>query len=554
MSQDENTKIDEGKRLGTDLLASANHGSGTPSSADQGKEEFQRSTIANLLDNMQFSSRTENGLQTLIGEILQETNLFNANRRTYFSVLQKYENDPFVIAICNAVAEFLFDDDEESAIDISVTCEKNPKYAEEVERMFEEIEIADLLDRNIEQMLVYGEFPVKVESVKGRGVVGVKEVYAPGEVVTVFEGNDPIAYFRYRDSTIRNTVQGHAAHQIGQATESVEIPFHEVLVFRMPGRRLKLAAGDEGLRAHYRSKREEGEYFVQASRSLIWPAINKFQQLAVAEAATTALKLKTLARPTLVSLQLPASVSGKQSLKYTQRFEKLLNSSGADISSAVGSHDLSGLISTCSASNIKVIPQFDNGKGDLNRTELDRDLRNDALGSDGEESNKGLKSEILSLLGIPPDLYFADGARVELRAYSRFYRKLKKISRAITKELSVLALNHCVQRYGDLELTTEDFVISTGSNASLESLDAAEAVSLIGDNVRDLMAMQQSLQDAGVLDKDEGLFDKEALLEFIKSELGKSGASKISSIFIDKPGEEIVTPTDSETADRLSDI
>jgi len=469
----------------------------------------------------------------LIDELMSETSLFDSSRQKYYSTLDRYEANPFVLAICQAVSEYLFDDDEEEAIALEVQCKHRlgAKYAKDVAEMFRSVQIADLLDRNLETLLIYGELPLHIETAQKLGVTEVSEKYAPGEIVTVFEGSDPIQYWRYPTHSGRRAVQwkttGHQA-----TAEAEEVAFHKVVVFRMPGKRLRLSL----------DKKHNESYFVQASRSFIWPAVDKLQTLCLHDAAKTAMRLKQLSRPILVGLQLPQGTSGKVALRYVKKFEKLLNSSAGSVNDMVASGDMQKLVSTLSGSNIKVIPQFEGGKGELQRSDFDKEIR-DELANESIEANKGYKIEILNTLGIPPDLYFAEDAKVDLRAYSRFYRKLKKMSRAITHTLSAIAVNHIVQKYGDKSINMDDFVISTGSNSSIEALDAAEHVNIILDNMNQLIDFQTNLRDSGILEEGETMFSKEKIVTFLKTELGKSGARGVVDLFSDADG---VDPTKTQ--------
>lgn len=531
--------------LAQDLKASSDHQKQATSSGQfNGTPKSAQELISSLSDWSTLN--TGRGSNELVNDLLAETNLFNANRETYYNTLDRYECNPFVMAIVNIIIEHMFDDDENDSVAIEVHHDK-PEYKEAVQEMFKEVQMGDFLDRNAESMIVHGELPCAMETVEGRGIVAISEKYAPGEIVTVYEGSDPIQYWRYPIHSARRSVQYRQRGGYAASVAAEPVDFHEVVVFKLPGKRLKLAVEERsmGSRRYKRDKKETNSFFVQASRSFIWPAIDKLQTLQLHDTAKTAMRLKQLSRPTLVHLQLPDSTGPKAALEYCKRFEKLLNSSSNQLENLIESGDIRGMISSMSGSNIKVIPQFAGGKGDLSRSDVDKDIR-DELGNEDLETNKGYKIEILNILGIPVDMYFAeDGANRDLRNVARFYRKIKKINRSITRELAVMATNHIVHKFGTEDVSADDFRISLGSNSSIEALDAAEHVNIVIDNIDQMIKLQTTMQEANLLAQDDTLFDREKMMKFIKGQLSDSGTAGIADLFKEEEDLE-----DEETVDN----
>lgn len=495
-------------------------------SSDATKDSGQVGSPQDIISNLQMMTGGRESNE-LINDLLAQTNLFNANRETYYNTLDRYECNPFVMAIVNILVEHMFDDDENDSVAIEVDHPKK-EYKEAVQEMFKEVQMGDFLDRNAESLIVHGELPCAMETVEGRGVVAISEKYAPGEIITVYEGSDPIQYWRYPIHSARRSVQyRQGSGGISANVNPEPVAFHEVVVFKLPGKRLKLSVDEHGPKR----RKEKNSFFVQASRSFIWPAIDKLQTLQLHDSAKTAMRLKQLSRPTLVHLQLPDSTGPKASLEYCKRFERLLNSSSSQLENLIEAGDIRGMVSSMSGSNIKVIPQFAGGKGELSRSDFDKEIR-DELGDEDLEANKGYKIEVLNVLGVPAEFYFAeDGGNRDLRNVARFFRKIKKINRGITRELAVIATNHIVNKFGVEDVSADDFKISLGSNSSIEALDAAEHVNIIIDNVKQLIDLQTSMQEANLLDETDTLYDRAKFMAHLKGQLSDSGTAGISNLF-----------------------
>lgn len=223
--------------------------------------------------------------------------------------------------------------------------------------------------RNItEDLLLYGEYPYRIEGEQGKGITEIRDDVDPTSVIAVYEKSEPEFFLEKKGTKI-----------------NVRQPY-EMGHFCLSPRKVRVRLSEKE-----QKKKQLAEY-VRIGRPIIYPAISKLKRLQVHEQAVVAESLKRLLLPTYVTVAVPASTSTEDMPEIIKKYERILQSPGQTMLSPddLTTADLFEMVG-----RIKVIPTFTDGKGAIAQLEP---LSNVA---ELDEREQKLRSAIAMAVGIP---------------------------------------------------------------------------------------------------------------------------------------------------------
>lgn len=475
-------------------------------------------------------------------QILNKISRVSQDRVTYFKLLSEFERYYLVLAINDILVDMVLKDSG-NKVSLGVTVYKdsdgmdekveNEEYTSDIRTFFEDFNVADLIEGMLPDLLMYGEYAYALKSEEGKGVVSIDDPWVAGEVTALYRGANPIGYFRLPAVRALRKEQGAISSIMVNVKE---LPFNSVMHFQLGGRKIKLNLDDDARRVVHSPQMKVG-------MSFFWPAIEQMQLLKFREISEAARDLSTLTRPTLVGVAVPATESGAKSAQFCQKFEKLLNSGVQDPTLKLQGTD--GLITGLSrvmAGRYKVLPQFQSGKGQAAKLDLEDQIRDDSASKAKINDNRDL---ICTILGIPPEAVSnqSNDLKDNYKMYARLSKKVKAIQRDISKALKILGVHHLSLLHSDENIDEANIEIQLSSSTSIEDIDDAEAMGYVVDNVKSLIDLATAIRDSGIMGEEvtdaEGNTKKppnpisrEKFLAYVMSEF-KSTGSKASSIFLD---------------------
>lgn len=493
-------------------------------------------------------------------QILNKISRVSQDRVTYFKLLSEFERYYLILAINDILVDMVLKDSG-NKVSLSATVYKdsdgidekveNEEYTNDVRAFFEDFNLPDLVEIMLPDLLLYGEYAYALKSEEGKGVVSIDDPWVAGEVTALYRGANPIGYFRLPAVRALRKEQGAISSIMVNVKE---LPFNSVMHFQLGGRKIKLNLDDDARRVVHSPQMKVG-------MSFFWPAIEQMQLLKFREISEAARDLSTLTRPTLVGVAVPATESGAKSAQFCQKFEKLLNSGVQDPTLKLQGTD--GLITGLSrvmAGRYKVLPQFQSGKGQANKLDLEDQIRDDSASKAKINDNRDL---ICTILGIPPEAVSnqPNDLKDNYKMYARLSKKVKAIQRDITKTLKILCVHHLSLLHSDENVDEANIEIQLSSSTSIEDIDDAEAMGYVVDNIKSLIDLATSIRDSGIMGEEvtdaEGNTKKppnpisrEKFLSYVMSEFKATG-SKASTIFLDTD-ELSQLQADHEKANGLS--
>lgn len=439
------------------------------------------------------------------------TNIKNSRSGYYHALDRLYSHYLCKLVIDVMSDDILRDTSQETLIEVKV--KGNEKYDRDAKDLFEDFSIPALVDDILHDYLYYGEYPLWVETKDGEGVVDIVDKFDPKDVIGVYESRKPIAFY-YLDEVSRE-------YQFANP--------RNILHFVNNSRKVRIKLSET---VPYSVRKALGSPIVRTGRSVIWSAIDKLQELNLKEKISLISGLTSLSRPTLVGLQLPASMAPDDIISVTQKYEKLLNNIPELITpdQEVALNELSQR-----ASQIKVLPSFSD-KGSLDKLRLNEELKDPIEKSDITDS----RELVLSTIGVPSEFIFedpGDSKRSNLRRYTRYTKKIKSHQKSIARALKLLVLTHLSVKHGDLELNEDDIEVTLYNPTNIEEIDDLEGTELALSTVQSVLrTLDDVKRTADVLDGDNEWFDKNELLRYMQRNLKDSGSRAHKVIKI--PGEE----------------
>jgi len=386
----------------------------------------------------------------------------------------------------------------------------NPELAKALEDFQLRFDIDRLVQDITPDLIAFGSYTLKPIIEEGQGIVEIKDDYLPYEVIPFYKGTDLEFYLKLDDKGKPNFYYNPT----------------DFVVFFVNARRIRLRLGKGFLSYFSEEERKKLPSFLKIGTPLFTSGvIKKIKELDLLEKLVPASQIQLLSKGNVVGVYVSPTMSPEEASDFAKQLERKLNSLGVSVDKDLDQLSIVEILK--GAGRIKVIP-VTSEKGQITKLDYKPEESSNLL-----DSIQDLRQVILTSVGIPPELVFNSGDSTKneiLKRYSRYYRKLKYIQKAIVDGLRELTLIHLINK--GISVTPEDFSIRfTNSIINIDDLDKIEYAVTITQNLSDIHRFVNDLQS------DENLsqyVNTEGFAEYLNNELSKIGLDSL----IQLPGEE----------------
>ena len=409
--------------------------------------------------------------------------------------------------------EIEFNDGKEEEAYISDVEEDNKEEDELVEKINEEISafvenvgLVDFVTNNLEDILLYGEYPFRIVCQEGRGVTAIVDDVDPASVIAFYEG----AFPKFFIERIGNTVVIRSTEEMGH--------------FCLDSRKIRIKITD------LKSKIPEvvPEY-VRVGRSIIYQAISKLKRLQVFEMAAVADALKKILTPILVGVGVPAAATPQDTADIVKKYEIELAAPSTPNATDPGSftfYDIFELVGM-----VKVLPNFSDGKGTVGTV----DITTGQQQADVDAKEDRLRLAIAKACGIP-SYYIAlteDNGQSKLetlKVFSRYSRRLTTIQTSISDGIRRLVSTHLSMK--GLAVRAKNIKVRFKSLVNMDLLDSVEYTAASVDIMNDLFSALETIVSS---DNSKLRMNPEKLLNLLNTFLSPmAGAEGVLELDEDK--------------------
>lgn len=418
------------------------------------------------MDDIRSRERRDEMVQSFIGVLNTRMGLV----RTYESL----RNLDVVQTILDVVQDDGFSSSQEDNV-FAVTYEPeeqdelSEKINLEVQAFVERIGLRDFVKGNLEDLLLYGEYPFRMTCIEGRGVTEIIDDVSPDSVIAFYKGAFPQFY-----------VERIADKMVIRSTD-------EMCHFCLDSRKIRVKVTD----VRNRIPRMVPEY-VRVGRSIIYQAISKLKRLQVFEMAAIADSLKKVLTPLLVGVGVPAAATPQDVADIIKKYEVELSTPTTPNATDPGNftfYDIFELVG-----RVKVIPNFADGKGNVGTIEMSTGQQADI---DAKEDR--LRLSVAKATGIPSyyiTLTEEGGAsKLEtLKVYSRYSRKLVMIQTSVGDGVRSIVSTHL--RMLGLAVREENIKIRFKSLVNMDLLDSVEYTAASVDIMSDLFGALETIANS----------------------------------------------------------
>ncbi|RLG76928.1 MAG: hypothetical protein DRO14_03085 [Thermoprotei archaeon] len=351
---------------------------------------------------------------------------------------------------------------------------------EDIEREVKELDDKFKFDSLVQDicydLLVYGEYTLRVVVENGKGIVDIRDDVEQSSVFAIPKGGEIDKYLVRRRENGREVV------------ELVE-PY-EYVKFILSGRKIRLNMEKELGPLYVGKIKEYVPKFVRIGRSVIYSIIPKIRELQVLETLVPVAKLNKLTQGSVLGVTVPSNMRPEDAFKVAKKVEELLNR-------RIGVHETQKSLSIenaiASAGRLRVVPVFGD-KGQVTRFDYKMEEPDELMAS-----IEDLRRTICSSVGIPYETIFGgEGPKSEiLKRYARYLRRLKAIQKAIADGVKQIIYIHLTNkgisfRPSEIQVDFRNKLIEIDNLDALEFLDASIGMLT---NVRDFvydMASEES--------------------------------------------------------------
>ena len=181
--------------------------------------------------------------------------------------------------------------------------------------------------------------------------------------------------------------------------------------------------------------------YIRIGRSVIYPALNKLKSLQILNMAKIAKAVKRVLMPTIFSIGVPSNASPTEVNAAVAQYEKSINNFALGMRQ---NQDLSFAEVFQMAARIKMIPQFTDGKGQMQNLQVNQDNEADSI----DKQEQGERADVALTLGFPihyfvrnPDVQAQDKLTT-LKAHSRYTRKGVSLQESVQEGVRDLIMLH----------------------------------------------------------------------------------------------------------------
>lgn len=404
------------------------------------------------------SLRNLDVVQTIL-DVVQDDGFNSSQEPEVFTVFYEPEHAEDELELGNgdemeAGIDSISDNDDETEDELV------EKINEEISSFVENIGLVDFVKNNMEDILLYGEYPFRIECEEGRGIVNMIDDVDPAAVIAFYEGANP----KFFIERVGNKAVVRSTEEMGH--------------FCLDSRKIRIKITDLKTKVP-----EVVPEYVRVGRSIIYQAISKLKRLQVFEMAAIADSLKKIMTPILVGVGVPAAATPQDTQEIVKKYEVELAAPSTPNATDPGSftfYDIFELVG-----RVKVLPNFSDGKGVVGAVDITTGQRQ----ADVDAIEDRLRLAIAKASGIP-EYYIAlsegsGGSKLEtLKVFSRYSRRLTTIQTSISDGIRRLVSTHLSLK--GLAVRAKNIKVRFKSLVNMDLLDSVEYTAASVDIMNDL--------------------------------------------------------------------
>ena len=364
----------------------------------------------------------------------------------------------------------------------------NKKFDSILKGMESRLELDNLIGSITRDLLLFGEYPLKV-LVEGQEVSSLEELLYPYGVTPLYQGTKIVKFL-------------------------VKTTFSESLGYFATGGQLRpISPG--GFVMFLRSPRSmrviPSEYYPYISRGTakvgrsIFPmqTLEKIKALNLTETMIPLARLMQLDKNTILGVRLGQNMVLKKALSACREYERFLNTRVG----ATATLDINTLVNNIG--KYKVIPLL----GDKGAVE-EMPINPPEIGDLSDIQD--IRNSIVSSVGLPPAYVFGDQASNDsLKSYVRYLRKLETVQTCIKAGLRHLSLIE-LYLHGHEDATPNDINVSFSNLISIANIERLEFLDILVSLLTNYTTFISSLKE---IEGCAEYIDTMAMLQFIQSKL-----------------------------------
>lgn len=242
---------------------------------------------------------------------------------------------------------------------------------------------------------------------------------------------------------------------------------------------------------------------ILAGTPLYYYITGKIKEYLLKEQVLALLSIKDLIQPLLLLIRLDKNTSIDEGNKLALNVENMINKY-SDISSILSSNfGINSLVDSL-MNNIRVIPDYHSGVGDMNNIDLSKIT---SKIQDIEQSQENKKDAIMNAASIPRALYNGESTKWDaIKSSQRLNSKINSIAVGIADSLKLEARKKAKEVY-NIELTADQIEIHLFKKTDVDyalAITNAEIINSLSQGVQQILQnTQQTIQDIKLIDPQE---------------------------------------------------
>lgn len=391
------------------------------------------------------------------------------DRRDYFEVSDEIRRYPIAARILKMLTQEILKPNERGEI-INVVSERED-VNEELKKLNDKINFDSLLRSICKDVLLLGEYMLKIELSEDGEVEGVSDTVDQLSIIAFYDRGQPSGYLKFKHNQYYVEPPSNYIHfSIGQ--EKLRLALNDVLY--------------RGFEIDYdklpQELKEKIPEYVRVGEPVFFNVVEKIRQLQILETIVISTKLANITQRKLVSLQVPASMPVDKVMEACKKFEDSLNSQiGVDMEmDLITIADIMG-----QAGRFTVIPNYTDDKGSL--TPLD--ARQDPQIDDVINAIADYREVLLTSLGIPYRLVFGASRQDtaianrgdDIRLMAMFFNMIAGYQRSFAQGIVQLCMIHLINKGFKIKAKELDVIylnasVNVGDLEKLEYDDAKQEI------------------------------------------------------------------------------
>lgn len=413
--------------------------------------------------------------------------------------LTMYENNEITKSIISIYSDYLvgYFNTTDDLIAIEESVADRELLQTGVNEIFRYLDIISEVKANLSSIIYNGSYCIKIVRNESDGTFKKYDLENPNSVVTKFRGRDEESHIVIGTNGKPYVVNPDSIFRIGQA----DLP----LIDDVSKKNDVIFGSDKD----YSLVKTSSLY---AGTPLYYNIMAKIKEYLLKEQLISLISIKDLIQPYIMSISLDNNTPKDEGIKFAINVENMINKS-TDLSMVLGANfDINSIMNSIS-NNIKVIPDYHGGVGNMSDIDLSR-ISQKIIEAENMQDLK--RENIFTYNGIPRALYNGDTTKWEaIKSSQRLNSKIHSIKMNITESLKYEAKKIIRQTYNrDIDLDEIKVNLFTKTdidyNVSLVNLDIL--TQLMNGIQQALMIAQQSASEVRYI-------DSKKLLEYTRDQI-----------------------------------